>query len=157
MKRGELRWSSRDQGWEILIPSVAFKNANSSFFGSKPFRLILPDLGRLYELIEAWIERHRVRLIGEAAEGFARTLEGRAPYTRSGDLASAVAAATAKAKATEKAEKGPKKPTSYKGLMVLKGRNLLPRGLKFKIEGGLEAEAAEMIGLAGRLDEEGHA
>ena len=36
LKRGELRWSSRDQGWEILIPSVAFKNANSSFFGSKP-------------------------------------------------------------------------------------------------------------------------
>ena len=68
LKRGELRWSSRDQGWEILIPSVAFKNANSSFFGSKPFRLILPDLGRLNELIEAWIERHRARLIGEAAD-----------------------------------------------------------------------------------------
>jgi hypothetical protein len=68
LKRGELRWNSRDQGWEILIPSVAFKNANSSFFGSKPFRLILPDLGRLYELIEAWIERHRARLIGEAAD-----------------------------------------------------------------------------------------
>jgi len=68
LKRGELRWSSRDQGWEILIPSVAFKNANSSFFGSKPFRLILPDLGRLYELIEAWIERHRARLIGEAVD-----------------------------------------------------------------------------------------
>ena len=32
MKRGELRWSSRDHGWEILIPSVAFKNASSSFF-----------------------------------------------------------------------------------------------------------------------------
>jgi hypothetical protein len=68
LKRGELRWSSRDQGWEILIPSMAFKNANSSFFGSKPFRLILPDLGRLYELIEAWIERHRARLIGEATD-----------------------------------------------------------------------------------------
>lgn len=68
LKRGELRWSSRDQGWEILIPSVAFKNANSSFFGSKPFRLTLPDLGRLYELIAAWIERQRARLIGEAAD-----------------------------------------------------------------------------------------
>ena len=68
MKRGELRWSSRDHGWEILIPSVAFKNANSSFFGSKPFRLILPDLGRLYELLEAWIDRHRSRLIGAAAD-----------------------------------------------------------------------------------------
>lgn len=68
IKRGELRWSSRDKGWEILIPSVAFKNANSSFFGAKPFRLILPDLGRLYELLEAWIERHRGRLIGTAAD-----------------------------------------------------------------------------------------
>lgn len=68
MKRGELRWSSRHHGWEILIPSVAFKNANSSFFGSKPFRLILPDLGRLYELLEAWIDRHRSRLIGAAAD-----------------------------------------------------------------------------------------
>lgn len=68
MKRGELRWSSRDQGWEILIPSIAFKNANSSFFGAKPFRLILPDLGRLYELLEAWIDRHRSRLIGAAAD-----------------------------------------------------------------------------------------
>lgn len=68
IKRGELRWSTRDQGWEILIPSVAFKNANSSFFGAKPFRLILPDLGRLYEMIEAWIDRHRARLIGGAAD-----------------------------------------------------------------------------------------
>ncbi|WP_460074532.1 hypothetical protein [Roseibium sp. ROS1] len=68
MKRGELRWSTRDRGWEILIPSVAFKNANSSFFGSKPFRLILPDLGRLYEMIETWIDRHRSRLIGPAAD-----------------------------------------------------------------------------------------
>lgn len=42
MKRGELRWSDRDKGWEVLIPSVAFKNANSSYFGSKPFRLVLP-------------------------------------------------------------------------------------------------------------------
>lgn len=67
-KRGELRWNSRDLGWEILIPSVAFKNANSSFFGSKPFRLILPDLGRLYEMIDAWIDRHRARLIGPAAD-----------------------------------------------------------------------------------------
>ncbi|WP_085463120.1 hypothetical protein [Mesorhizobium australicum] len=59
MKRGELRWSERDKGWEVLIPSVAFKNANSSYFGSKPFRLVLPNLGGLYDHIEAYIERHR--------------------------------------------------------------------------------------------------
>ena len=68
LKRGELRWSSRDQGWEILIPSVAFKNANSSFFGAKPFRLILPDLSRLYEMIDLWVVRHRARLIGSSAD-----------------------------------------------------------------------------------------
>jgi hypothetical protein len=68
MKRGEIRWSTREHGWEILIPSVAFKNANSSFFGAKPFRLILPDLGGLYEQIEAYIDRHRKRLIGPTAD-----------------------------------------------------------------------------------------
>lgn len=66
MKRGEIRWSERDRGWEVLIPSVAFKNANSSYFGSKPFRLILPDLGGLYDQIEAYIDRHRQVLLGGA-------------------------------------------------------------------------------------------
>lgn len=47
LKRGELRWSERDQGWEVLVPAVVFKNAHSSFFGNKPYRLILPDLGGL--------------------------------------------------------------------------------------------------------------
>lgn len=57
-KCGELRWSQREQGWEVLIPAIAFKNANSSFFGSKPFRLVLPDFGRLYEMIDAYVDRH---------------------------------------------------------------------------------------------------
>ncbi len=69
MKHGELRWSTRDQGWEIQIPAVAFKNANSSFFGSKPFRLITArPRYRLYEMIDAWIDRHRQRLVGVAAD-----------------------------------------------------------------------------------------
>lgn len=68
MKRGEIRWSERDKGWEVLIPSVAFKNANSSYFGSKPFRLILPDLGGLYDHIEAYIDRHRRALLGGAED-----------------------------------------------------------------------------------------
>ncbi|NTC82089.1 hypothetical protein [Agrobacterium tumefaciens] len=66
MRRGELRWSDRESGWEVLIPSVAFKNAHSSFFGSKPFRLILPDLLDLYHYINAYIERHRKVLLGQA-------------------------------------------------------------------------------------------
>lgn len=48
LKRGELRWSVREQGWEAFIPAVAFKNAGSSYFGQQPFRLLLPDLGGLY-------------------------------------------------------------------------------------------------------------
>ena len=45
-KRGELRWNSREGGWGVLIPAVAFKNAGSSFFGSKPFRARAAGLGR---------------------------------------------------------------------------------------------------------------
>ncbi|WP_279483833.1 hypothetical protein [Aureimonas sp. SK2] len=67
-RRGELRWSTREGGWEVLIPALAFKNHTSSFFGSKPFRLILPDLGGLYDAIEAWIDRHRARLLGPAED-----------------------------------------------------------------------------------------
>jgi integrase len=67
-KRGEMRWSDRDGGWEVLIPSIAFKNSTSSFFGSKPFRLVLPDLAGLYDAIEAYIDRHRGILIGEAKD-----------------------------------------------------------------------------------------
>ncbi|WP_075042273.1 hypothetical protein [Brucella intermedia] len=68
MKRGEIRWSERDRGWEVLIPSNAFKNANSSFFGSKPFRLILPDLQDLYTYLNAYIERHRGVLLAGAED-----------------------------------------------------------------------------------------
>ncbi|MBP1886520.1 hypothetical protein [Sinorhizobium mexicanum] len=66
MKRGEIRWSDRDCGWEVLVPANAFKNANSSFFGSKPFRLILPDLLDLYKYLNAYIERHRGVLLAGA-------------------------------------------------------------------------------------------
>ena len=68
MKRGELRWSARDDAWEIFIPAVAFKNATSSFFGQKPFRLFLLDLGKLYEKLEAYIDRHRERLLEKAPD-----------------------------------------------------------------------------------------
>lgn len=68
MKCGELRWSDREGGWEVLIPSVAFKNSGSSFFGQKPFRLILPDLLDLYKYLEAYIDRHRGVLLGAAKD-----------------------------------------------------------------------------------------
>ena len=63
LKRGEIRWNEREAGWEVLIPAIAFKNANSSYFGGRPFRLLLPDLGGLYPMIAAWIDRHRARLL----------------------------------------------------------------------------------------------
>jgi len=66
MKRGEIRWSGSDQGWEVLIPFNAFKNANSSFFGSKPFRLIFPDLLDLYKFLNDYTERHRAVLLRNA-------------------------------------------------------------------------------------------
>lgn len=68
LKRGELRWNEKAEGWEIYIPSVAFKNATSSFFGSRPFRLMLPDLAGLYEQIDAYLERHRGVLLGRFAD-----------------------------------------------------------------------------------------
>ena len=67
-RRGELRWSERDRGWEVWVPAVAFKNASSSFFAGRPFRLLLPDLGDLYRHIEAYIARHRAVLIGPAED-----------------------------------------------------------------------------------------
>jgi hypothetical protein len=66
LRRGELRWNDRAEGWEVLIPAVAFKNAESSFFAGKPFRLILPDLGDLYRHLSAYIRRHRAALLAEA-------------------------------------------------------------------------------------------
>lgn len=68
MKRGELRWNERERGWEVFIPSNAFKNSGSSFFGQKPFRLVLPDLLDLYTHLNAYIERHRKVLVGRAAD-----------------------------------------------------------------------------------------
>lgn len=52
----------------MLIPSNAFKNANASFFGSKPFRLVLPDLQDLYPYLNAYIDRHRGVLLGGAED-----------------------------------------------------------------------------------------
>ncbi|GAA0202732.1 hypothetical protein GCM10009081_17380 [Brevundimonas nasdae] len=66
LKRGELRWSDRDGGWEVFIPCAAFKNAGSAYFSKKPFRLVLPDLGGLYAMIDAYLERHRALLLANA-------------------------------------------------------------------------------------------
>lgn len=68
LKRGELRWSDRVEGWEVLIPAVAFKNSDSSLFSGKPFRLVLPDLGDLYRHLVAYIRRHREALLANAED-----------------------------------------------------------------------------------------
>lgn len=68
LRRGQLRWNNRSSGWELFIPSAAFKNANSSYFGSRPFQLMLPDFGGLYDAIEAYARRHRSRLLRHASD-----------------------------------------------------------------------------------------
>ena len=68
MKRGELRWSDRDGGWEVFIPCAAFKNAHSAYFAKRPFRLLLPDLGDLYRWIGDYLGRHRARLLAGAPD-----------------------------------------------------------------------------------------
>lgn len=67
-RRGELRWSDREHGWEVFIPAIAFKNAHSSFFAGRPFRLLLPDLAGLYEHIDHYIATDRRLLLGHAAD-----------------------------------------------------------------------------------------
>ncbi|AGH97675.1 hypothetical protein [Micavibrio aeruginosavorus] len=68
MKRGEMRWNYRDNAWEVFIPSVAFKNSDSSYFSNKPFRLLLPDLGDLYRYIAEYLEMHRPTLLRDAQD-----------------------------------------------------------------------------------------
>lgn len=67
-KRGEIRWSERDQGWEVFIPAAAFKNAGSSFFEGRPFRLVLPDLADLNRHIYDYVDRHRDVLLNGAGD-----------------------------------------------------------------------------------------
>jgi hypothetical protein len=67
-RRGELRWSDRDQRWEVFVPAVAFKNGGSSFFGGRPFRLLLPDIHGLTEAIRLYIDEQRRILLGAAAD-----------------------------------------------------------------------------------------
>ncbi|MGH7126860.1 MAG: UDP-N-acetylmuramoyl-L-alanine--D-glutamate ligase [Stellaceae bacterium] len=59
----------------------------------------LPKEGGIEPLRALFPRVRRAFLIGEAADAFARTLDGAVPYTRSGDLATAVADARAAARA----------------------------------------------------------
>lgn len=80
LKRGELRWSARDNGWEVLVPAAAFKNAGSSYFRKNPFRLVLPDLGGLYEEIAHYIATDRAVLLRGATDPgvfFVKTMKSR--------------------------------------------------------------------------------
>lgn len=62
-KCGELRWLAGEGVWEVLIPASAFKNAHSSFFAKRSFRLCLPDLDDLYDHMDAYIRMHRAVLL----------------------------------------------------------------------------------------------
>ena len=62
-KCGELRRLNNTGAWEVFIPAAAFKNARSSFFSNRPFRLQLPDLDGLYEHIETYVYELRPILL----------------------------------------------------------------------------------------------
>jgi hypothetical protein len=68
LRRGELRWNSKRRGWEVIIPYQAFKNAQSTFFGRQPFRLLLPNVANLYALIEEYLQFHRSELLGKLSD-----------------------------------------------------------------------------------------
>lgn len=68
LRCGEMRWSDRDEGWEVFIPCAAFKNAGSAYFSKRPFRLLLPDLGDLYMWLDAYVATHRGVLLAGAAD-----------------------------------------------------------------------------------------
>ncbi len=75
---GEIRWSKRDNGWEVYIPALAFKNSRSSFFQKGPFRVLLPDLEDLYAIINGYVQRQRAVLLqGHSDPGtfFVRTVK----------------------------------------------------------------------------------
>lgn len=90
LKRGELRWSTREEGWEVFIPCAAFKNAGSAYFSKRPYRLTLPDLDRLYDWLELYLRRDRRRLLKGATDDgtfFVKTAKrtsGGAGFTQSG-------------------------------------------------------------------------
>jgi len=63
LRRGELRWNIRENGWEVFIPYQAFKNPYSSFFARKPFRLIIPNVGNLYAAMDIYLNEDRGILI----------------------------------------------------------------------------------------------
>ena len=56
------------QGGLKKFSGVLRRNSGSSFFGQKPFRLVLPDLLDLYTYLNAYIERHRKVLLGRAPD-----------------------------------------------------------------------------------------
>ncbi|HEY3951609.1 hypothetical protein, partial [Phenylobacterium sp.] len=63
-RRGELRWSERLAGWEVVAPPSAFKNAASSYFQGRQYQLRLPDVAGLYDEIDAYLAVHRRVLLG---------------------------------------------------------------------------------------------
>ncbi len=66
--QGEIVWGRRTKSWEVLIPSAAFKNAHSSFFAGRPFKLRLPDLDGLYDSLRHYLRFCRPILLNSASD-----------------------------------------------------------------------------------------
>ncbi|WP_158915913.1 hypothetical protein [Caulobacter sp. S45] len=57
--RGELRWNKGDHTWEVFVPTSAFKNSRSTFFGGQPYRVTLPDVSNLYLYMDIYVKSAR--------------------------------------------------------------------------------------------------
>lgn len=68
LRRAELRWCEAEGVWEVFAPAAAFKNAGSSFFRGRPYRLRLPDVAGLYAALDAYLGEARPRLLGGAED-----------------------------------------------------------------------------------------
>jgi hypothetical protein len=79
---GEIRWCKANGGWQVFIPSSAFKNARSSFFTGNPFSLMLPDLEALYSFIDAYLNRHRPLLLAHAKDPETFFIKTVRPFTK---------------------------------------------------------------------------
>lgn len=63
LKRGEFRWSDEENAWEVIIPKSAFKNSRSKYFKLGPFRKVFKYDTILYDMIDAYINIHRLTLL----------------------------------------------------------------------------------------------
>lgn len=81
-RRGELRWSELDKGWEVYIPALSFKNWDLTFFRHGPFRVILPDVARLPRAKHGGLCLHSLISLGHPVTQELHIAENRRSFIR---------------------------------------------------------------------------